>query len=144
MGWLRDNPGIIYSVLSGEGFTLFMRDLESGVVQNLFSVQNKWGFGMVSPDGQWIAFLDHVFGEPSYGVFVSRLDGSERRLMAAPDIPMSFRLVWSPDGRWLLINTRDDRESDTIPAYRPVLIELSTCRAIAFPDVRGDVEGWAR
>lgn len=143
VGWLPDNQTIIYGVMSGDGFTLVMRNLDRGELEELFSFQNKWGYAALSPDGQWIAFPDRVFGAPSYGVFVSRLDGSERRLVVAPDIPMSSS-AWSPDGRWLLVNTQDYRLSDTIPAYRPVLIELSTCRAIALPDVGGDVEGWGR
>ncbi len=144
VGWLPDNHAIVYSVMTGEGFGFVMRDLRTGAEEELFSVQNKWGFGTVSPDGGWIATLDRVFGATGYGVFLSRLDGSGRRLVAAPDVPASFRLVWSPDSRWLLINTRDYPESDATPAYRPVLIELSTCRAIALPDVHGQVEGWAR
>jgi hypothetical protein len=144
VGWLPDNQTIVYSVMSGEGFTFVRRNLDSGDTQELFSVQNKWGFGALSPDGQWIAFLDRVFGGPPYGVFVSRLDGSERKTVASAGIPMSYRLVWSPDGEWLLLNTQDYQQSDKNPAYRPVLIELSTCRAIAPPDVHGDVEGWVR
>jgi Tol biopolymer transport system component len=143
IGWLPDNRTIIYSLMTGEGFAFVMRDLDSGETRQLFSVQNKWGFGTVSPDGQWIAFLDRMFGA-GYGVFISRLDGSERRTVAAGDIPMLYRLAWSPDGRWLLVNTQDYRPSDTTAAYRPILIELSTCRVIALPDVHGDVEGWGR
>jgi len=144
LGWLPDKQTIIYSVMTGEGFTFVMRNLQTGEEKDLFSFTNKWGFGTVSPDGEWIAFLDRVFGAPPYGVFISRLDGSGRRLVAAPGIPISFRLVWSPDSRWLLMNTSDYRQSDMTPAHRPVLIELSTCRAIALPNVHGDVEGWGR
>ena len=143
IGWLPDNRTIIHSVMTGEGFSFITRNLDSGETTQLFSVQNKWGFGSVSPDGQWIAFLDRVFGA-GYGVFISRLDGSERRTVAAGDIPMLYRLAWSPDGRWLLVNTQDARPSEAVPAYRPILIELSTCRAIALPDVHGYVEGWVR
>ncbi|MGH2618976.1 MAG: TolB family protein, partial [Anaerolineales bacterium] len=144
VGWLPANQTIIYSVMTGEGFTFVMRNLQSGETRELFSVHNKWGSGALSPDGQWIATLDRVFGAPPYGVFVSRLDGSERKLVAAPGIPISYHLAWSPDGRWLLVNTQDYRQSDPIPEYRPVLIELSTCRAIALPDAQGYVEGWVR
>jgi len=143
-GWLPDGETIVYSVMTGEGFTFVQRNLPTGVTSELFSVQNKWGFGTVSPDGQRIASLDRVFGAEGYGVFVSRLDGSERRLLAAPEIPMSYRLVWSPDGRWLLINSQDYSESQTVTTHRPVLIELETCRAVALPDVHGQVETWTR
>jgi len=145
VGWLPDNETFIYSRMTGNGFGFVERNLRTGETKDLaLSVQNKWGYVALSPEAQWVAFMDRVFGAPSNGVFVSRLDGSDRRLLAAGDVPTSYRMAWSPDSRWLLINTLDYRQSDTIPAYRPVLIELSTCRAIALPDVGGDVEGWAR
>lgn len=144
VGWLPDNQTIIYSMMTGEGFTFIMRNLQTGEEEELFSFANKWGFGTVSPDGQWIAFLDRVFGAQGYGVFVSRLDGSERTLVAAPEIPVSFRLAWSVDNRWVLMNTNDYRQSEVVPSQRPVLIEPSTCRVIGLPDSLGDVEGWVR
>jgi len=142
IGWLPDNQTIIYSIY-GEGFTFMMRNLQSGEKKELFSVQTKHGFGTVSPNGQWIAFSDHVFGSGS-GVFVSRLDGSERRLVASPDISMSFYLSWSPDGRWLLVNTSDYQQSNPNPVYKPVLIELATCQVVGLPPTLGDVLGWAK
>ncbi len=144
VGWLPDNQTIIYSRMTGEGFTFMMRNLQTGGEEELFTFVNKWGFGTVSPDGQWIAFLDRVFGAQGYGVFVSRLDGSERTLVAAPEIPVSFRIVWSEDNRWVLMNTIDYRQPELVPRQRPVLIDPSTCRAIALPDAHGDVEGWVR
>ena len=67
IGWLPDNQTIVYSVY-GEGFTFIMHNLQSGDTKKLFTAQTKNGFGAISPDGQWIAFPDRVFGGsvPSY------------------------------------------------------------------------------
>jgi Tol biopolymer transport system component len=145
-GWLPDNETIIYSFMTGKGFGFVKRNLRTGEVTELpVSVQNKWGYVALSPDGQWVAFMDHVFGAPSYGVFISRLDGTDRRLIVAGDVPTSYRMAWSPNGEWLLVNTLDYQDqSSPVPAYRPVLIELNTCRAIVLADVEGDVEGWVK
>jgi hypothetical protein len=145
VGWLPDNVTFIYSRMTGKGFGFVERNLWTGETTELpLSVQNKWGYIALSPDGQWVAFMDRVFGAPSYGVFISRLDGSQRRLLVAGDVPTSYRMAWSPDGGWLLVNTLDYQQSGPIPAYRPVLIDPSSCAAIALPDIGGDVEGWVR
>ena len=143
IGFLPDNQTIIYS-LYGEGFTFTMENLLSGETKKLFSVVSKAGLGVPSPDGQWIAFSDRVFGGNGPGIFVSRLDGSDRRLMAASDVPAAFSPVWSPDGRWLLVNTGDYRQTGLTPVYRPMAVELATCRVIALPSTLGDVLNWVR
>lgn len=51
-----------------------------------------------SPDGQWLAFSYSDSISPR-GVYVARLDGNERRLVA----PYGWGPQWSPDGMRLLI-----------------------------------------
>ena len=51
-----------------------------------------------SPDGAWLAFSYSDSITPQ-GVYVARLDGSERRLVA----PLGWGPQWSPDGMRLLI-----------------------------------------
>jgi TolB protein len=51
-----------------------------------------------SPDGQWLAF-SHTDSATGPGLYVARLDGSERR-MVTPD---GWGPQWSPDGMRLLI-----------------------------------------
>jgi Tol biopolymer transport system component len=146
VGWLPDNETIIYSFMTGKGFGFVKRNLMTSELTELpLSVQNKWGYVSLSPDGQWVAFMDHVFGASSYGVFVSRVNGTDRRLIVAGDVPTSYRMSWSPNGEWLLVSTLDYQDpASPVPGYRPALIELTTCRAIVLADFGGDVEGWVR
>jgi Tol biopolymer transport system component len=144
VGWLPDNQTIVYGVLGGDGFTFTTYDLQNGKTEKLFSFQNKAGFGAISPDGQWIVFSDRIFGAENSGIFIARLDGSERKLVASPDVPTAFASAWSlaaPAGasdQWLIVNTRD-----TEGAQIPVLVNPFTCQAVRLQNVNGMVEGWS-
>jgi len=138
VGWLPDNQTIVYGAMSGDGFTFTTYNLQSGETKNLFSFQNKAGFGAISPNGQLIAFSDRIFGATNSGIFISRLDGSERRLVASEDVATAFASVWSPDGQWLVITTRNTDGVDI-----PVLVNPFTCEAAQLNDVNGTIEGWS-
>lgn len=144
IGWLPDHQSIVYSVYGGEGFTFTTQNLQTGETRELFAVQNKAGFGAVSSNGEWIAFVDRVFGAQNWGVFVSRLDGSERKLVVSPEVSTAFYLAWSPSVNWLLVNTRDEEQGNLTPIYKPVLIEPATCQFIGLPPASGNVVGWFR
>lgn len=143
IGFLPDNQTIVYSVY-GEGFTFTTQNLQSGETKKLFSVFSKAGLGVLSPDGGRIAFSDRAFGGNGPGIFVSRLDGSERRLVASADVPSAFYPAWSPDGKWLLVSTAEYNQTDPTPAYRPMAIELATCRVVGLPPTLGDVLSWSK
>ncbi len=138
VGWLPDNQGVIYSILTGSGFDLKRYDLQSEETESLFTIHNKAGYGAISPDGQWIVFADHVGEAVNWSIFIAHLDGSERKLIAEPEVPTSFASVWGPDGSWLIVNTRT---SDA--AQIPVLVNPFTCQ-LAVLQVNGAVEGWSR
>jgi TolB protein len=53
-----------------------------------------------SPDGQWLAFDYTDRATPYLSIYVARVDGSERRLVA----PQGSDPAWSPDGSALLFN----------------------------------------
>jgi WD40-like Beta Propeller Repeat len=143
IGSLPDNQTVVYSVY-GEGFTFWMSHLQSGETKKLFSIVSKAGLGVLSPDGQWIAFSDRVFGGNGPGIFVSRLDGSERRFVASSEVPAAFYPAWSPDGKWLLVSTTEYSQANPTPVYRPMAIELATCRVVALPPAQGDVLSWGK
>ncbi|MBO9369336.1 MAG: PD40 domain-containing protein [Chloroflexi bacterium] len=139
VGWLPDAQSIVYAVLDGDHFTLMRHDLQLGETKTLFPIQNKAGYGAISPDGAWVVFADRILGESNWGIFISRLDGSERRLIVEPQVPTAFTSVWSPDGQWLIVNTRDTEGNN-----HPVLVNPFTCQVIPLTNIRGTVEGWAR
>ncbi|MCC6499513.1 MAG: PD40 domain-containing protein [Anaerolineales bacterium] len=138
VGWL-DNQSIVYGVLGGDGFMLKTYNLQSGEPKDLFTIHNKAGYGAISPDGQWILFADREFGETNWGIFISRLDGSERTLIVEPDVSTAFMSSWGPDGQWLIVNTRNANDKNI-----PVLINPFTCEAFALNQINGTVEGWSR
>ena len=104
----------------------------------MFTIQNKAGYGAISPDGKWIVFADRVVGEANWGIFISRLDGSERKMVAEPQVPTAFASVWGPDGQWLIINTRDMKDRN-----RAVLVNPFTCQVFSLNGLNGEVEGWS-
>ncbi len=143
IGFLPDNQTVVYSVY-GEGFTFTTQNLQTGETKKLFTVFSKAGLGVLSPDGEWIAFSDREFGGNGPGIFVSRLDGSERRLVASSNVPSAFYPVWSPDGKWLLVSTAEYSQTNPTPVYRPIAIELATCRIVALPPAQGNVLSWSK
>jgi hypothetical protein len=138
-GWLPDNQTIIFSTIGGDGFTFRSHNLQSGETKELFTIQNKTGYGSVSPDGQWLVFADRVFGANNWGIFISRLDGSERKQVVATEVPTAFTSVWGPDGQWLIVNTT--KQDGTMI---PVLVNPFTCQVARLSNFNGMIEGWSR
>lgn len=138
VGWLPDNQTVLYSVLSGDGFVLKAHNLQSSETKDLFTIHNKAGYGAISPDGQWIVFADREFGETNWSIFISHLDGSERRLVAEPEVPTAFTSVWGPDGQWLILNTQNTEGTQI-----PVLVNPFTCQAARLSNIQGMVEAWS-
>ncbi|MCZ2127693.1 MAG: hypothetical protein LC099_07965 [Anaerolineales bacterium] len=144
VGWI-DNQTIVYSVLSGDGFKLKTYNLQNGGTEDLFAIHNKAGYAALSPDKQWLVFADREFGETNWGIFISRLDGSERRLAAEPEVPTAFASIWSPDGQWLVVNThKADDENPLAYENVAVLVNPFTCEAFALNQIDGAAEGWSR
>jgi hypothetical protein len=138
VGWLPDGRTVVYGAMGGAGFTFTTYNLETDETKALFTIQNKAGYGAISPDGQWIVFADRVFGAANWGIFISRLDGSERRLVADPEVPTAFTSIWGPDGKWLVLNTQSPN-ADRIP----VLVNPFTCETAGLGSIKGLVEGWS-
>jgi len=124
--------------MGGDGFTYKTYNLQSGEMKEVFTIQNKAGYGAISPAGQWIVFADRIFGATNWGIFISRMDGSERRMVAEPEVPTAFASVWGPDGQWLIINTMNP---DGLQV--PVLVNPFTCQSARLHNVNGFIEGWS-
>jgi hypothetical protein len=137
-GWLSDNQTIVYAVMGGDGFTYISYNLQSGETKKLFTIQNKAGYGSISPDGQWIVFADRIFGATNWGIFISRLDGSDRKLVAEPEVPTAFASVWGPDSQWLIINTMNPDGLEM-----PVLVNPISCQVARPHNISGSVGGWS-
>jgi len=143
IGWLLDNQTIIYGAQIGDIYNLYDHvfktyNLQTGETKSLFPITIKTPRCVISPDGQWIAFNARLFGANLDGaVFISRLDGSERKLVAMLDDTLAFHPVWSPDGQWLIVSV--------VMPYKPtspVLVNPFTCQVVQLENVRGEVQSW--
>ena len=143
IGWLPDNQTIIFGAQVGDVYNLYEHvfttySLQTGETKSLFPITIKTPSGAISPDGQWIAFNARLFGANLDGaVFISRLDGSQRKLVAMLDDTLAFHPVWSPDGQWLIVNV-----SESYKPVSPVLVNPFTCQVVRLENVRGEVQSW--
>jgi Tol biopolymer transport system component len=63
-----------------------------------------------------------------YGLFVSDLDGSNRKLLADGD-PYTVTIpTWSPDGNWVIASVHD-LDASHQPNPTLALIHVDTCRS---------------
>jgi hypothetical protein len=143
VGWLPDNQTIVFGAQVGDIYNLYEHvfktyNLQTGETKSLFPITIKTPIGALSPDGQWIAFNARLFGSNLDGaVFISRLDGSERKLVAMLDNTLAFHPIWSRDGQWLIVNVVVPYKSP-----RPVLVNPFTCQIIPLAGLDGEVQGW--
>jgi Tol biopolymer transport system component len=138
VGWRKDGQRVLYAALEA-GFHLRERDLRRGTRKDLGLVfNNKAGYVAVSPDGQWAAFADMTGSH--WGLYLARLDGSERHMLVTADLPFTFIVTWSPDGRWLAGSMMLSGQAGQ-PKYQPFVLNPFTCQAYILP-IEGIVEGW--
>lgn len=142
-GWSPDNKALLYSVWSpdqGKG-TLRLVNITSGAVRTLFSLQTP-GSAMISPDGVWVAYLDHVNGKMSPGLYIAKLDGTERRLLVQLDHWNVGGPVWSPDGQWLAIGVSNTDQF--LPDNTAALLNVRTCQVYPLPHLKGAIQSWVQ
>jgi hypothetical protein len=145
VGWLPDSQTILYSFLNGSGFDLRSYDLQTEEKIDLFTIHNKAGYASLSPDGQWLVFADRLNSEDvNWGIYISHLDGSERKLVAEPAVPTAFTSLWNPDGQWLLVNTIQSDPATKLEEQIPFLVDPFTCQTILLDAIHGIVESWGR
>ena len=138
VGWLADNQTLLYAAsMDGGKFGFKSHNLGTGEMKDLFTIQNKSGFGALSADGGWLVYASREFSTEGYDIFISRIDGSERRRIAGADTPATTA-VWSPDGGWLVLNTHAGDGQQI-----PVLVNPFTCQALRLNTIHGSVEDWS-
>lgn len=140
-GWSADGMEIIFASEGADGVQIRSHNLTTGAEQVLFPIPSNKADVVVSQDGRWIAFTDRL-GAQDNGLYVSRLDGSERKLVAAMKGTALYFPVWSPDSGWLIVNVFDSEMGDG--RARQVLIELDTCRVFLLPDYGGEIYSWGK
>jgi len=142
VGWMPDGEQVAYSMVGPDGIGV-LRAVETGTgeARELFRFEGrvKSVGASLSPDGQWVVYRDLLFGNPSGGLYLSRLDGSDRRLIAALGMGGLSSPVWGPDGTWLAARIPDAGS----PVPVAVLIKPGSCDVAVLGGLRGEVFGWA-
>jgi Tol biopolymer transport system component len=141
-GWTPDGQHLVYSAVIEAGTGVLRQvDLASGATEDLihFDGRVKSVGAAISPDGQRVVYRDVLFGNPSGGLYLSRLDGSERRLVARLGMGGLSSPVWGPDGAWLA--ARLPEANSPVPVA--VLIQPDRCQVVVLSGLKGEVFGWA-
>jgi len=143
LGWSPDVAALLFSAAAQGGEQVkrlaIAQGAASGAAANLLLLESKGAQAALSPDGQWIAYVAHVLGQPNGGLYLARLDGSQRRLLAQLDDNVLSSPAWSPDGQWLAASVGD--LSQMLPTSLTALIHVSDCATVVLK-VDGDIYGW--
>ena len=124
LGWTADNKQLMYRNQLGERRgPLILLDIDSKEEIELFDIISR---ASMSPNGQWIAYIDSVPGKMGSGLYVSKSDQSEKRLLVQLDYLAISNVTWSPDGKWLGFSVFD--HSTFIPTSAVGIINLESCQ----------------
>ena len=114
-------------------------NLQTREVAPLFDT-NYNGTVAVSPGGKRLAF-EEMLPLDKYGLFVSDLDGSNRKLLADGKAAYIVTVpAWSPDGQWVIASVHDPKATNQ-PATL-TLIGIDSCQIIPLPNLSGYVTSW--
>ena len=138
-GWLPDGR-ILYTTLDENGPVLKLIDPQNGENFTLFNVPELTAPIAVSQDGKRLAlgWQEQKIGKQILYIF--SLNGTQRKPLLEMDSEgVINRLVWSPDGKWLLIDL-----SWNIPdePYSKAMINVDTCQIIPLSNLEGSVWSW--
>lgn len=139
-GWSGDGQFLFIQT----GTRLELLNVNDGNRNLLLETQhNPYGSpsAALSPDGQWLAYLDSVPGRRSPGLFLSRLDGTDKRLLVQLDHWPVLLPAFSPDGQWLAFGTLNVDIANPMQATS-ILLNIQTCQPISLPGFEGEVRQW--
>jgi hypothetical protein len=137
--WMPDGIGILYTSAIRDGVSINLINTQTGETRTLFDLDYN-ATVVISPDGKRLAF-EEMLPLDKYGLFVSDLDGSNRKLLADGDPYIVTVPYWSPDGDWLIASVHNS-EADNEFRSKLALIQPDTCQIIAMRDLTGYVSSW--
>ena len=138
--WTRDGSGLIYGIHVEGGISLRKIEIVSGAVTEFFVIPNQRAYNdfSISPDGNRIAY--HARENLSDAIYISDLEGTNRRLFAQMGDWVVTAPFWSPDGNWLIVviypTDRPDQPTEM------ALVNVSDCRIHPMPLNVQSVFGW--
>ncbi|HSL43460.1 MAG TPA: hypothetical protein VK897_08510 [Anaerolineales bacterium] len=101
---------------------------------------DKNGSIAISPDGKQLAFEEKLPLD-KFGLFVSDLDSSNRKLVADGDPHIVTTPARSAEGDWLMVSVHDPNASSQ-PSPALALTLVDACQIIPLPDLTGYVTSW--
>jgi hypothetical protein len=140
-GWTADSKKLLITVNEArKGEVIKLLNISNGTVQTVIYAGMVSTAPTLSPDGQWIAYIDKVIGKMAPGIYLIRPDGSERRLLVQLDYHWMGSSVWSPDGKWLAFGVSQD---DFLhPGMVPTLVNLDSCQIVPMPWLTDELRLW--
>jgi hypothetical protein len=143
IGWMPDGRRLIVSVYQQDSIPVQSVDVASGNIETLVTLSQSYnGSISISPDGAWIAYADKVIGKMYPGIFISRMDGSENRLLMQLEGWITVASAWSADGNWLTINVIDTEQFQ--PITIPALVNVDTCQVVPLMNLNGEIVEWIK
>ena len=145
-GWTPDGRKLLFVDDNQDQTTdINLLDLATGSAETILNIKGN-GNGTqtvaLSPDGQWLAYLDHVIGKTVPGLYLSHLDGSGKRLLLQSDTGFVSQPVWSPDGHWLAATAGGN--DPVHPDEMMVLINVETCQVLPLSGLKGNIQSWVQ
>ena len=142
LGWSPDgSQALVVETMTGGEQMLQLVSLADGQITPILPISGKRSYAAISPDGEWLAYSEKPFGELGQAVYVSRLDGSEQRLVAQLEHWVAFAPAWSPDGKWLMISIFDTDSYESHDAQLG-LVSPWTCDVIPLAGLSGEIRSW--
>lgn len=136
--WMPDGNHLIYTNDLSDDATLHTINVQTREVHPLSGINGL--SAAISPDGKRLAFHEMISGDQA-GLFVSNLDGSNRKLLADHNPYAVTSPTWSPDGNWIIVSVIDLNVSQlSNPAL--ALIRVDECQIIPLPKLSGYVSSW--
>jgi hypothetical protein len=139
LGWSPDSSALLFAMFAQrEGYQLKKVEFASGMISDLLALR-AGHFDAVAPDGNDVVF-HNLIDETSQGLYISHLDGSDRRLIGLTTSDNNWNLssaVWSPDGKWLAVSITS--ANPNMPAA--ALVNSQTCQIIPLP-ITGTITSW--
>lgn len=145
LGWLPDSSALFFTELTRAGYTLKKLELASGTISEFFAPKGGH-IDAITPDGNKVVFQE-LMDETTSGLYISNLDGSDRRLIASASLSASpenwgfGQAKWSPDGKWMAIAIYTTTAN--IGETSMILVNPATCQIVPLP-YTDDMLSWTR
>lgn len=137
-GWTADGN----SLLIQDGANIELLDIADGARRLLLQTDfNPYGSvtAALSPDGNWLAYLEKVPGTMTPGLYLKALPAGQARLLAQLEHWSVYNPVFSPDGQWLAFSVLDNDPPDR--GASTAVMNIQTCQVIPLP-ISGTLSEW--